>query len=164
MVKIREMKRKYLYKAFLLLVALNSAIASELVPFTTDGCSSFPDGNWENHELWLECCTAHDFAYWIGGSYQDRLDADNALQECVSDVGEHFVGIFMLAGVRIGGTPFLPTSFRWGYGWPYPRAYADPTDKELEQLRKYIDQQTDSTLKAHYREHLKRKASNNTLK
>jgi hypothetical protein len=26
-------------------------------------------------------------------------------------------------GVFVGGTPFLPTPFRWGYGWPYFRGY-----------------------------------------
>jgi len=27
----------------------------------------------------------------------------------------------MFVGVRVGGTPYLPISFRWGYGWPYLR-------------------------------------------
>lgn len=27
----------------------------------------------------------------------------------------------MLAGVRVGGAPWWPTPFRWGYGWPWPR-------------------------------------------
>jgi len=41
----------------------------------------------------------------------------------------------MLAGVRVGGTPFLPTSFRWGYGRVYPKFYGELTKKELEQIK-----------------------------
>lgn len=40
----------------------------------------------------------------------------------------------MLAGVRVGGTPYLPTMFRWGYGWPYPRGYKALTDEERQQI------------------------------
>ena len=110
-------------------------IAGELKPFTTDGCSSFPNGTFEQNELWLSCCTAHDLSYWQGGTYDERLTADKALQHCVAEVGESEVAAIMLAGVRVGGTPLLPTEFRWGYGWPYPRGYKKVT-KEEEQLIK----------------------------
>jgi len=40
----------------------------------------------------------------------------------------------MLAGVRVGGTPYLPTRFRWGYGWPWPRGYRALTDIERQQV------------------------------
>lgn len=101
-----------------------------LLPFASDGCSSFPDGTIAQNELWLSCCTTHDRAYWKGGSYSQRLKADVDLQECVAQLGEEVVSILMLTGVRVGGTPFLPTTFRWGYGWPYPRAYGELSDKE----------------------------------
>jgi len=39
-----------------------------------------------------------------------------------------------LAGVRVGGSPFFPTSFRWGYGWPYPRFYGDLSFDERRQI------------------------------
>ena len=97
-----------------------NVIAGELKPFTSDGCSAFPDGNFEHNELWLTCCTAHDFAYWQGGTYQQRLESDRALKRCVEQVGEEEIAALMLAGVRVGGSPYFPTSFRWGYGWPYP--------------------------------------------
>jgi hypothetical protein len=35
----------------------------------------------------------------------------------------HTIATLMLAGVRVGGTPYIPTKFRWGYGWPYFRGY-----------------------------------------
>lgn len=105
--------------------------ATELKPFTSDGCSSFPDGTLFQKELWLECCTAHDYQYWKGGTYQQRLTADKALKSCVEKVGEPEIALLMLAGVRVGGTPYLPTTFRWGYGWRYPRFYGALTEREL---------------------------------
>jgi hypothetical protein len=51
--------------------------AENIKPFASDGCSIFPDGTFQHRELWLSCCTAHDYAYWQGGSYSERLIADN---------------------------------------------------------------------------------------
>ncbi|BFM13951.1 hypothetical protein R50073_01340 [Maricurvus nonylphenolicus] len=122
-----------------LLLAVH-AFASELKPFTSDGCSAFPDGTFAQNELWLACCTAHDYAYWQGGTYEERKEADIALQQCVAQVGEEEIALLMLAGVRVGGTPFLPTTFRWGYGWPYPRLYGQLTAHEREQVNSVSQQ------------------------
>lgn len=88
-------------------------------PFTTDGCSLFPDGDW------VHCCTIHDKAYWMGGSHEDRLKADFNLKECVVINGDQMerpiLGWFIYFGVRIGGVSWIPTPFRWGYGWKFPR-------------------------------------------
>ena len=111
------------------------AQADELRPFTSDGCSAFPDGTLEQDELWLQCCTAHDFDYWKGGTYTERLESDRALKQCVAQVGKPELALLMLAGVRVGGTPFLPTKFRWGYGWRYPRFYGTLTKEELVQIK-----------------------------
>jgi len=123
--------RVMLFVVVLLLIACTSPIK----PFTSDGCSSFPDGTFEQGELWLQCCVAHDFAYWKGGTYDDRLEADKELQMCVKEVGEPEVALLMLAGVRVGGSPLWPTSFRWGYGWSYPKWYAELTADELKQIQ-----------------------------
>jgi hypothetical protein len=40
----------------------------------------------------------------------------------------------MSVGVFVGGTPFLPTPFRWGYGWPYPRGYGALSSEEEAQV------------------------------
>jgi len=109
--------------------------SSGLKPFASDGCSSFPDGTLKERDLWLSCCTAHDYAYWQGGTYDDRLVADKALQQCVAEVGKPDLAVLMLAGVRVGGTPYLPTSYRWGYGWPDPKRYGALTDDELAQVK-----------------------------
>lgn len=130
--------------ACLLLLVINFADAAELKPFTSDGCSAFPDGTLDNQELWLACCTQHDFEYWQGGTYQQRLASDQKLEACVAKVGQPEVAAIMLLGVRVGGSPYIPTEFRWGYGWPYPRLYKPLTPEEVivvELLAKdYIEQ------------------------
>lgn len=115
-----------------------SVSAGELKPFKSDGCSSFPDGTIEQKNLWLKCCIEHDKTYWAGGTYEERKTADEVLNKCVEDVGEPEVAQLMLAGVRVGGTPYLPTPFRWGYGWPYPRGYKTLTEEEKAEVYKEI--------------------------
>jgi hypothetical protein len=82
--------------------------------FESDGCSLWPDGNW------LECCVQHDLSYWQGGTREARKDADLQLRNCVSAKGHPIISRIMFLGVRIGGVWWLPTPFRWGFGWNYP--------------------------------------------
>ena len=134
------MLRKLLITLIVLSIALLGVFAvslvtkSELAPFASDGCSAFPDGTYQQKELWLSCCQTHDFQYWQGGTYKQRFDADVQLNQCVAQVGEEEIALLMLAGVRVGGTPFLPTQFRWGYGWAYPHLYGELTADELAQI------------------------------
>jgi hypothetical protein len=116
-----------------------SAGADDLKPFTTDGCSSFPDGTIEHASLWANCCIRHDFAYWQGGTYEERLTADEELESCVARAGEPTIASLMLAGVRVGGTPYLPTSYRWGYGWPFLRGYDALTAEDKLQVEKQLE-------------------------
>lgn len=83
-------------------------------PFKSDGCSCWPDGDW------LECCVKHDILYWQGGTREERKAADLALRTCVTAKGHPLVGQAMFLGVRMGGVWWLPTPFRWGFGWNYP--------------------------------------------
>jgi len=122
-------------KATVQLEASTHVNVTTLAPFTTDGCSAFPDGTPEQNQLWQRCCTQHDLAYWQGGIYKQRLEADIALRNCVAEVGEQDVAELMLAGVRVGGSPFWPTPFRWGYGWPYPRFYGPLSASEAAQVK-----------------------------
>lgn len=117
---------------FFLLYGCSSA--NDLKDFTTDGCSSFPDGTIQQNALWKYCCVVHDYSYWQGGSYENRKTADKALQDCVAQVGEPEIAKLMLAGVRVGGSPYLPTSFRWGYGWPWPRGYKPLNEEEKNRV------------------------------
>ncbi len=121
-----------------LLTLLASSISADtLKPFSSDGCSAFPDGTIAQNELWLSCCRQHDFDYWKGGTYQERFNSDKALKSCVAAVGEAEIALLMLAGVRVGGSPFFPTKFRWGYGWPYPRFYGELTKSERTQIERF---------------------------
>ncbi len=98
---------------------LKKAALTEPLPptaFTSDGCSLWFDGDW------LECCVVHDLAYWRGGIREERQKADRALKQCVADRGYPAMAGIMVAGVRVGGVWWLPTCFRWGYGWDYPQS------------------------------------------
>jgi hypothetical protein len=97
--------------------------------YTTDGCSRWPD------DSWLICCVVHDISYWCGGSDIDRKEADQELMRCVNS-RMNIMGNIMYLGIRIGGSPWYPTPWRWGYGWDgWPRNYeqleASPSIKDL---------------------------------
>lgn len=128
-----------LYRLLVVLAALSPLFVyagdSKLSPFTSDGCSSFPDGTIKQNNLWLHCCRAHDFDYWQGGTSQQRSDSDKRLRACVAKVGQPKIAQLMLAGVRVGGMPYWPTKFRWGYGWSYPRFYGELTAEEIKQVK-----------------------------
>lgn len=103
-------------------------------PFTTDGCSLFPDGRLGDPKLWCDCCFAHDVAYWRGGTRADRELADRTLRDCVfSRTGDERLAGVMYDGVRLGGSPVFPNWYRWAYGWPYGRTYEPLTDEEAAQ-------------------------------
>ncbi len=121
---------KFILVIFFFLLIPSNASAGDLQPFTSDGCSAFPDGTIVEKSLWRKCCVEHDKAYWAGGSVNMRKQADVALKVCVAQVGEPEIAKLMLAGVRVGGSPYWPTSFRWGYGWPYLRGYKELTAEE----------------------------------
>ena len=81
-------------------------------PFTTDGCSMAPDGDYAS------CCVDHDIAYWCGGSDERRREADRRLAACVREHGHSpCFASFVRGTVRVGGAPWLPFPWRWGYGW-----------------------------------------------
>jgi len=93
----------------------------------SDGCSGgmsafykkmkFLHKKYGNKLSWRECCTIHDKAYYYGGSKAHKKRADIELNSCVSQiVGQKYLGKAMEIAVKIGGGPYLPTSFRWGYG------------------------------------------------
>lgn len=84
--------------------------------FKSDGCSFCPDNEW------LKCCVEHDVIYWMGGSKEERKQADLDLEKCVGRSGHPFIGKIMYYSVRIGGVYWLPAPFRWGFGWDYPQS------------------------------------------
>lgn len=122
--------------ATLLLLAAGCAGPPRLRPFTTDGCTLFPDGVPGRESLWRACCVAHDRKYWAGGTREARATADAELRSCVAATGRTRTADWMYAGVRVGGTPYAPDWFRWGYGWSYPRGYGPLTDAERRLLER----------------------------
>lgn len=106
-------------------------------PFTTDGCSLFPDRSLISKTDWCGCCVQHDFAYWRGGNAEARLSADKELSACVLRVsGDKALSELMFVGVRSGGGPYYFTPYRWGYGWSYGKSYAELTSEETAQADK----------------------------
>lgn len=102
-----------------------------LRPFSTDGCSLFPDRSLVGSADWCQCCVTHDLAYWRGGTSEARLYADQELAACVLKVtDDKALADLMYAGVRAGGGPQFHTPYRWGYGWPAGRPYRELTAAE----------------------------------
>jgi hypothetical protein len=93
----------------------------------SDGCTLIPDGHIR------PCCLIHDREYYQGGTRFQRSESDKRLYNCVrkrNGVQHRIVAPLIWVGVRIGGSPYFPTSFRWGFGtnekgYTEPRA-ADP--------------------------------------
>ncbi len=125
-------RRRLLVLAAPVWVLLFSSCAGspKLVPFTSDGCSRFPDGTLSQRELWKHCCYRHDMTYWRGGTREERRTADHELRECVDEVRDPALAFMMYEGVRAGGAPWWPTRYRWGYGWSYGRGYRALTEDE----------------------------------
>ena len=119
--------------------AVSACVAPHtLQPFSTDGCSFFPDRNLIGKTDWCNCCLTHDLAYWQGGTSEARLDADQQLKACVLRAsGNKELADLIYAGVRLGGGPYFYTPYRWGYGWSYGRRYALLTPAELESVSKF---------------------------
>ena len=79
----------------------------------SDGCTLIPDGHIK------PCCLIHDQEYFRGGTRDQRRESDKKLFDCVKKkkgLQHRIVAPFIWLGVRIGGFPFLPTKFRWGFG------------------------------------------------
>ncbi|WP_313176606.1 hypothetical protein [Massilia sp.] len=104
--------------------AMTPDLASGPASFRSDGCSLFPDRAPLGQADWCGCCLAHDLDYWRGGSAGERLASDRRFKACVQTASRSpALAGTMYGAVRVGGVPWLPSPFRWGYGWPYGRLY-----------------------------------------
>ena len=118
---------------FSLLMIMACSPDEGLKPFTSDGCSLFPDASLINADDWCLCCFEHDVAYWRGGTRAERGAADLALRTCVLDkTNNEALATLMYDGVRFGGSPYFYNWYRWGYGWPYDRKYQALSSQERE--------------------------------
>lgn len=84
-----------------------------------DGCSGGMSTFWrkvlKKIPPWEGCCDEHDFAYAKGGTRAERLEADFNLMLCVRDRGYPTLAEAMFTAVRVGGVPWAPTPWRWGF-------------------------------------------------
>jgi hypothetical protein len=119
------------------------AQANTLKPFATDGCSMWIDGTPKHPHLWRGCCVAHDRAYWLGGTSEERRHADDQLRVCVNEKIGKGMAEYMYVNVLWGGSPYWLAPYRWGFGWEYledgkPRGYKTPTIDEQRQIDKLL--------------------------
>lgn len=96
-------------------------------PFQTDGCTLCPDGSWR------DACVQHDVAYWRGGTMAERWRSDVMLFKGVRERTNFLWASVMFTGVRIGGFPYWPLSWRWGFGWDYGKGYETLTPEDAKQ-------------------------------
>lgn len=108
----------------------SSSAAAELKTFESDGCTCVPDGPRSDPDKWHPFCEEHDLAYWKGGTRRDRLNADRKLKAAIKESGHPCISEIYFIGTRFGGTPYLPTPWRWGFGKKYPSGYEKPVPKE----------------------------------
>ena len=95
----------------------------------SDGCTLIPDGHIK------PCCLVHDQEYFRGGTRDERRESDKKLYECVkkkNGLHHKIFAPFIWLGVRVGGIPFLETSFRWGFG-TNRKGYTEKRAAETEQ-------------------------------
>lgn len=88
-------------------------------PYRTDGCTLVPDFNFRT------CCEAHDRAYWCGGTKAQRLMADHDFKQCMIDYDHPILARLYYRGVRASAVPWLPTYWRWGFGWKKSFGYTE---------------------------------------
>ena len=120
------------------LMSFSSAAADHIAHFTSDGCSAFPDGTIMDPEAWQGCCFTHDISYWMGGTAKEKDQADETFKQCVNSK-KAGMGYITYAGVRMGGSPDYPTTWRWGYGWPEGRGYQRLSNAEKKMVADELD-------------------------
>ncbi len=126
----------FLFVVAFLLKACNFATTGHIKPFSSDGCSLFPDRSLIDSTDWCLCCYEHDLRYWQGGTEQERAQADSIFKQCILEkTGNRQLAEVMYRGVRLGGSPSFPTWYCWGYGWDYRRGYKALTPAEKKEVR-----------------------------
>lgn len=108
-----------------------------LKPFSTDYCSEWPDGKLTSPKQWAECCFSHDISYWVGGTQDERISADQELKKCVGETSDSLNGLLMYVGVRMGGKP-SNASYAWGYGWTQDRDYFELNSDEAKKAKELL--------------------------
>ena len=80
----------------------------------------------------------HDWHYWQGGTWRERRTADRELYSCIRQTKTWWTSGIRYIGVRLGGVGIFPTSWRWGYGWKWPRSHAPEKDTSPVTLQSQV--------------------------
>lgn len=138
--RIRQGKKYFTYMTLISVLTLSAcATPLRLNEFKSDGCSLFFDKSPFSDKDWIECCYKHDLAYWRGGTKEERKRADIKLKECIYEkTNDANLAEQMYYGVRLGGSAYFPTWYRWGYGWTYGRGYQPLSPEEEKLVREKI--------------------------
>jgi len=132
-------REKFVRIGLCLSVVAACSTDSELQPFSSDGCSLFPDSSLISESNWHSCCFEHDLAYWRGGTSAEREAADGLLRDCIATKTENeALAVMMYEGVRLGGSPYFYSWYRWGYGWGYERKYQALTAEEARNADRLV--------------------------
>lgn len=87
--------------------------------FATDGCTLFPD-RLPLHDLRAACVT-HDIRYWLGGTTEERREADLAFKDAITHTGPlgRPLSNLMFMSVRVFGDSALARlhNANWGFGY-----------------------------------------------
>jgi hypothetical protein len=96
-------------------VKLDSLDKTKYDLFISDGCTMWPD-EWRHGRIDLSRpCFWHDVRYFLGGTEQEREEADWELFKDIIPIAGLFMAYTMFIGVRTGGW-VRGTGFNWGYG------------------------------------------------
>ncbi|MEE8389067.1 MAG: hypothetical protein V3R65_10865 [Acidiferrobacterales bacterium] len=63
------------------------------------------------------------------------MRADESFRQCIRDKGHWFLDDAYYIGVRINAVPWLPTAFRWGFGYPFKKGHRGYTPHSGETER-----------------------------
>ena len=80
-------------------------------PFKSNGCSGFREARF------FSCCFVHDLAFWAGGTWSDRRQADLALRRCIVDISNGYIANLSYFLVRLTVVPGAIVNDGWGRAW-----------------------------------------------
>jgi hypothetical protein len=132
--------RNNLLKLFLTAFLLQtSAPVWALEPFTTDYCTSYPEGTKNRPDLWKHCCLIHDLYFWAGGSEADRDAADWDLKLCVEETGKKKIAKLIYWAVRAGSrSPVKLPGKKWNNGWPERSYYQELSREDIHSIEQSL--------------------------
>ena len=113
--------------------------AESLTRFTTDYCTSYPEGTRDQPDLWKICCLEHDLFFWAGGSKKDREIIDLKLRDCVEKKAGSAQANLMYYAVRAGSlSPIKNPDKKWNNGWRERPDYAPLSSEDVDQVEAEI--------------------------